>query len=398
MLERLERLPNDPILGLMAAFRADPDPRKVDLGVGVYRDDHGATPVLAAVRSAEQAVLARQSTKAYVAAAGNAGFNTAMEKLLLGEGHPALRADRVRTIQAPGGCGALRLGAELIRRADPETVVHVSIPTWANHIPLLSGCGLHLERYPYYDPATGGVRFDSMLEVLDKLPSHAVVLLHASCHNPTGADLSEGQWRELLALFRHRSLLPFIDIAYQGLGNGLDEDAFGVRLFCSELPEVAVAVSCSKNFGLYRERTGCLHVINESPRAGDAALSQLVRIARSLYSMPPDHGAAIVQEILVSERLREEWRDEVGAMRKRVAGLRQQLVRALAESCPGRDFSFIERQRGLFSFLGIDTAQVHAVRDRHHVYMTDDSRINVAGLRADNLDYFARSVAQVLQG
>jgi aspartate aminotransferase len=397
MLERLERLPTDPILGLMGLFRADTDPRKVDLGVGVYRDDQGQTPILSSVRRAEQSVLARQATKSYVAPVGNAGFNQAMARLVLGDGHPALSADRVRSIQAPGGCGALRLGAELFRSAQPETVVHVSTPTWANHVPLLSGCGLKLERYPYYDPATGGVKFDAMLGTLDRLPARSAVLLHASCHNPTGADLSEAQWRELLDLFKRRALLPFIDIAYQGLGTGIAEDAFGIRLFCAELPEVAVAVSCSKNFGLYRERTGCLHVISESPTAGDAILSHLVRIARSIYSMPPDHGAAIVHEILGDPTCREQWIDEVAAMRKRITGLRDELVKQLARSCPQRDFGFIAGQRGMFSFLGVDTPQVHALREQHHVYMTDDSRINIAGLRADNLEYFAQAVALVLR-
>src|SRR5262249_15850588 len=238
MLERLERLPTDPILGLMAQFRADTDPRKVDLGVGVYRDEQGETPVLGCVRRAEQVVLSSQKTKGSVSAVGNAAYSQAMAQLVLGEGHPALVADRVRSIQAPGGCGALRLGAELFRTAQPETIVHVSTPTWANHVPLLSGCGLKLERYPYYDSKTGGVKFDEMLGTLDRLPARSVVLLHASCHNPTGADLSEAQWRELLPVFKRRSLLPFLDIAYQGLGSGVAEDAFGVRLFAAELPEV----------------------------------------------------------------------------------------------------------------------------------------------------------------
>jgi aspartate aminotransferase len=308
-----------------------------------------------------------------------------------------LAADRVRSIQAPGGCGALRLGAELFRSAQPETVVHVSTPTWANHVPLLSGCGLTLERYPYYDPATGGVKFDAMLSTLDRLPARSVVLLHASCHNPTGADLSEGQWRQLLDLFKRRALLPFIDIAYQGLGTGIAEDAFGIRLFCAELPEVAVAVSCSKNFGLYRERTGCLHVISESPTAGDAILTHLVRIARSIYSMPPDHGAAIVHEILGDPACRGQWIAELSAMRNRITGLRHELVKHLARACPQRDFGFIAAQRGMFSFLGVNTPQVHALREQHHVYMTDDSRINIAGLCADNLEYFAQAVAQVLR-
>ena len=397
MLERLERIPTDPILGLMGLYRADTDPRKVDLGVGVYRNDLGETPILSCVRRAEQVVLGRQATKSYVAPVGNAGFNLEMAKLVLGDGHPALAADRVRSIQAPGGCGALRLGAELFRSAQPDTVVHVSTPTWANHIPLLSGCGLELERYPYYDASTGGVKFDEMLGTLDRLPARSTVLLHASCHNPTGADLSEAQWRELLGVFKRRSLTPFIDIAYQGLGSGIAEDAFGIRLFCAELPEVAVAVSCSKNFGLYRERTGCLHVISESPTAGDAILSHLVRIARSIYSMPPDHGAAIVNEILTDSTYREQWTDELGAMRKRISGLRHELVKQLAKAYPERDFGFIARQQGMFSFLGVTTPQVHALRQQHHVYMTDDSRINIAGLRAETLEYFAKAVAQVLR-
>ena len=396
MFERLDRLPPDPILGLMAAFRADNDPRKVDLGVGVYRNDQGDTPVLQAVRKAEQAVLARQSTKSYVAAAGNPGFNQSMERLVFGEEHPALKGGRIRTIQAPGGCGALRLGAELIRAASPEAVVHVSTPTWANHIPLLSGCGLKLDRYPYFDTTTGGVKFDSMWATLERLPQRSVVLLHASCHNPTGADLNESQWHELLALFKRRNLLPYIDMAYQGLGTGITEDAFGVRLFCAELPEVTVAVSCSKNFGLYRERTGSLHVISETAAAADAVLTQLVRIARSIYSMPPDHGAAIAHEILDNSALRESWVDEVGSMRKRIQGLRRDVVQQLKQACPQRDFSFIESQRGMFSYLGITVDQVRALQSQHHVYMTDDSRMNVAGLRRENIEYFAQAVGKVL--
>ena len=396
MFERLDRLPPDPILGLMAAFRADNDPRKVDLGVGVYRNDQGDTPVLQAVRKAEQAVLSRQGTKSYVAAAGNPGFNQSMERLVFGEDHPALKGGRVRTIQAPGGCGALRLGAELIRTASPEAVVHVSTPTWANHIPLLSGCGLKLERYPYFDTTTGGVKFDSVWATLERLPQRSVVLLHASCHNPTGADLNESQWRELLALFKRRNLLPYIDMAYQGLGTGIVEDAFGVRLFCAELPEVTVAVSCSKNFGLYRERTGALHVISETTATADAVLTQLVRIARSIYSMPPDHGAAIAHEILDNSALRESWVDEVGSMRKRIQGLRHDVVQQLKQTCPQRDFSFIESQRGMFSYLGITTEQVRALQAQHHVYMTDDSRMNVAGLRRENIEYFAQAVGKVL--
>jgi aspartate aminotransferase len=398
MFEHLAAVVPDPILGLMAAFRADPDAHKVDLGIGVYRDEHGNTPVLEVVRRAESALIARQTTKSYIGPAGNPGFNQAMEQLLLGPSHPALAAARVRSVQTPGGCGALRLGAELIRAAAPDSVVHVSTPTWANHTPLLAGSGLRLERYPYFDPASGGVQFQAMTAALERLPAGAVVLLHASCHNPTGADLTVAQWHELLALVKHRQLLPFIDMAYQGLGAGIDADAFGPRLFCAELPEVLCAVSCSKNFGLYRERTGSLHLISSSPAAADAALSQLVRIARGIWSMPPDHGAAIVQAILTEETSRGQWASEVEAMRRRIEELRLEVVQQLRRHCPERDFGFIARQRGMFSFFGIDTVQVHALRERHHVYMTDDSRMNIAGLRGENLEYFARSVAAVLAG
>lgn len=396
MFERLELIKADSILGLMAEYRADPDPRKIDLGVGVYRNEHGETPVPEAVRRAQSALAARETTKSYVGPAGNPGFNQEMERLVLGAAHPALAAGRVCTIQTPGGCGALRLGAELIRQAAPDSVIHASNPTWANHKPLLSGAGLRLEPYPYYDAASGGVQFAAMLETLERLPPLAVLLLHASCHNPTGADLSQDQWREVLSVVRRRQLLPFIDMAYQGLGDGLEADSFPVRLFCAELPEVMFAVSCSKNFGLYRERTGSLHVVSGTRAAAEATMSQLVKLARGNWSMPPDHGASIVHGVLADAGLRKLWSDEVDAMRQRIQGLRHEVLKELARACPQRDFGFIERQRGMFSFFGIDAGQVRELRSRHHIYMTDDSRMNIAGLRRENLEYFARSVAEVL--
>ena len=397
MFERLDRVPADPILGLMAAFRADSDPKKVDLGVGVFRDAKGDTPVLDCVRQAERMVLERQTSKTYVAPAGNAAFNQAMEKLVFGPAHSVFTAERVGSIQGPGGCGALRLGAELVRLAAPQATIHVSTPTWANHVPLLTGAGLKLERYPYYDAARGVINFGAMCQALEALPAGDVVLLHASCHNPTGADLSQAQWQELVPLLRRRQLLPFIDMAYQGLGSGQDEDAFGIRLFAAELPEVLVAVSCSKNFGLYRERVGVLHVVTDTAAAGVAALSHEVRVARSIYSMPPDHGAAIVNEILGNAALRAGWVSELAVMRERINGLRRQLVAQLRAALPARDFGFIARQQGMFSLLGLSVAEVQRLRTERHVYMTDDSRINIAGLRADNIEYFAQSVAHVLR-
>jgi aspartate aminotransferase len=396
MFERLDRVPDDPILGLMAAFRANSDPKKVDLGVGVFRDAKGNTPVLDSVRKAEKAVLERQTSKTYVAPAGNPAFNQAMEKLVFGADHPVFAAERIRSIQGPGGCGALRLGAELVRLASPQATVHVSTPTWANHVPLMTGTGLKLARYPYYEPAKGSINFAAMCQALEALPPGDVVLLHASCHNPTGADLSREQWQELVPLFRRRNLLPYIDMAYQGLGSGPEEDAFGLRLFAAELPELLVAVSCSKNFGLYRERVGVLHVITDQPGVGVAALSHEVRVARSIYSMPPDHGAAIVNEILGDEALRAGWASELGTMRERINGLRRQLVAQLRDVFPARDFGFIAQQKGMFSLLGLTVEQVLRIRAERHVYMTDDSRINIAGLRSENLEYFAQSVAHVL--
>ena len=396
MLERLQQVTPDAILGLMAAYRADPDPRKVDLGVGVYRDSKGDTPILEAVGSAESALIAAQSTKTYVSSVGNAGFNEQMTRLTFGADHPTVKANRVRTVQTPGGCGALRLAAELIRLAAPDTTVHVSSPTWANHEPLLGNSGLTLGRYPYFDPGTGGVEFPLMMAALEKLPPRTVVLLHASCHNPTGADLSEDEWHTVLELVRRRDLLPFIDMAYQGLGGGMEADAFAPRLFAAELPELICAVSCSKNFGLYRERVGALHLVASTAGAADAALSQLARLARGIWSMPPDHGAEIVRRILSDGDLAAAWQKEVRGMRERILALRQQLLQQLREHCPRRDFGFITRQRGMFSFLGINSAEIHRLRAEHHIYLTDDSRINIAGLREENLAYVARAVAQVL--
>jgi aspartate aminotransferase len=395
MLETLERMPDDPILAVMSAYRADSDARKVDLGIGVYRDERGNTPILHCVHRAEQALLARETTKTYVGPTGNAAFNRAMEQQVFGAGHDALRAGRVCTIQSIGGSGALRLAAELIRAARPEAVLHVSAPSWANHVPLLSGAGVRLERYPYYDPSSGRVQFAAMLEALTALPAGSAVLLHASCHNPTGADLSESEWRALAELVQHRGLTPVIDMAYQGFAQSPEADAWPVRLFAAQVPELLVAVSCSKNFGLYRERTGVLHVVAPTEAGAASVLSHAVRIARRLYSMPADHGAAIVAEILASEALAAQWTHELTGMRERLTTLRARLAAALAAVCPRRDFGFVAAQRGMFSLLGLTSDEVRRLRSEHHIYMTDDSRCNLAGLRADNLDYFVRCIAQV---
>ncbi|HSN72288.1 MAG TPA: amino acid aminotransferase, partial [Steroidobacteraceae bacterium] len=347
-------------------------------------------------RAAEQALLAEQKTKVYVAPAGNPGFNAAMTALVLGDGHPAVAAGRVRTVQGCGGCATLRVGAELIREAHADAVVHVSNPTWANHVPLLGNAGLKLEQYPYYDAATRSVRFDAMLDALERATPGQVVLLHGCCHNPTGADLTREQWQATVEVLKRRDLVPFVDIAYQGFAEGLDEDAFGARLVASELPEALIAVSCSKNFGLYRERVGALICVSAAASQADAALSHLARITRGLYSMPPDHGAAIVDRILATPELKAQWIDELAAMRERMNHLRRRLVDALAAKCPGRDFSHIARQRGMFSFLGVTPAEVARLREEFHVYMTDNSRINVAGVSERNLDYLTTAIAAVV--
>lgn len=378
----------------MARFRADPFPQKVDLGVGVYRDFNGNTPVLDCVRRAELEVLAAQTTKSYVSAAGREEFNGAVANLVLGALHPALRDRRAVTLQAPGGCGALRVGAELIRAAAPGTTVHVSTPTWGNHPPLLGSSGLRLAGYPYYDPAAHQLRFDAMLEHLDGNANGGdVVLIHACCHNPAGADLDPGQWQRLVELLQRRALVPFIDLAYQGFADDLDRDAAGVRLACEHLPECLVAVSFSKNLGLYRERVGALIVVSGNESRAGVVRSHMLQIARSIYSMPPDHGAAIAAQILADPPLKDLWITELAAMRNRIKDMRRLLAAHLRNVTGGGGFDFIEAQHGMFSLLGVPAETVARLCERHHVYMTADSRMNLAGVMPHNVEYLANAVA-----
>jgi aspartate/tyrosine/aromatic aminotransferase len=398
MLNTLKPMPPDPLLGVTEAFRADPSPAKVDLGVGVYRDPSGITPVPRAVRAAEQKLLARQTSKAYVGAAGNRPFAAAMEKLALGERHPALRDGRVATLQSVGGTGALRLAAELMRLAGYEGAVQVSDPTWANHVPVMNGAGLPTAAYPYYDIAAGRVLTVRMLEALSACAPGTVVLLHGSCHNPTGADPDPGHWAELADLMARRRLVPFVDMAYQGLGRGLDADAAGLRLLAERLPELLVAVSCSKNFGLYRERVGAVMCIAENAPAAKVAMSHLQSLARRNYSMPPDHGAAIVAEIAGDPMLYADWQQELDAMRDRVNGLRKSLAGALRAEVGSSRFDFVEQQAGMFSMLGLPPAAVDQLRVEHHVYLAPDSRLNIAGLSGPEIPALARAVAAVCKG
>jgi aspartate aminotransferase len=397
VFENLKPLPPDAILGIMTLFRADTAPLKVDLSVGVYQDDTGRTPVLESVRRAEQAVLAAQDSKTYVAISGNAGFNRGMEALLFGDDHTVLRDGRVATVQTPGGSGGISVAGHLLRRAAPGTRVHLSDPSWPNHVPLLKLSGLELATYPYYDAAGHAVDFDAMCAKLEQADAGDVVLLHGCCHNPCGADLSSGQWSELADLFDRRGLIPFIDLAYLGLAEGVEQDALGVRLMAERLPEMVVVASCSKNFGLYRERVGAVSVVARNADHAAGVLSNLSNIARGIYSMPPDHGAAIVDRVLHDEQLKALWLKELGEMRDRINWLRALLVTKLAERGVTRDFSFIEKERGMFSFLGISREQVIRLREQFHVYMVESSRVNIAGINSGNVDYVAESIASVLK-
>jgi aspartate/tyrosine/aromatic aminotransferase len=397
MFGRLESLPPDPILGVTAAFRRDPDPDKVDVGVGVYRDDAGNTPVMAAVREAERAMLAGQGTKTYVGPAGNLAFNERVVALALGPLAAELR-ERTATIQTVGGCGALRLGAELVRAAAPDGVVHVSDPTWANHEPLLGTIGLALERYPYYDTASRGVDFERMLDHLDRLPAGAVVLLHGCCHNPTGADLLPDEWSAATEVILRRGLVPFVDLAYQGLGDDLDVDPEGLRRLARRVPQFLLAISCSKNFGLYRERAGALAVVTESAATAAAVATHQARTARRMYSMPPDHGAAVAAHLLGEAALRTDWQGELREMVSRMKALRALLAGRLAARRPDLDFSWLTRHRGMFSLLGLDAAAIARLRDQYHVYLPPDGRINVAGVSESNVDRVADGIVGVMGG
>ena len=393
MFQQLERLVSDSILGLMAKYRADSFRQKVDLGVGVFRDLSGNTPILNSVRRAEKEVLAAQTTKSYIGAAGREEFNVALEELVLGAAHPARRDRRARTLQTPGGCGALRVGAELIKAAAPNAAVHLSDPTWGNHAPLLGDCGLKLERYPYYDAIAHELRFDAMLQRLQAAPAGDAVLIHACCHNPSGADLDPAQWQAVADLLERRRLVPFLDLAYQGFGASLEQDAAAVRMVVERVPEALIAVSFSKNLGLYRERVGGLIVVSENAARADAVQSHMLHIARSIYSMPPDHGAAIAARIFADPILKGEWVQELDAMRTRIQEMRGLLAGKLREVTGDDSFDFIRTQHGMFSLLGVSREAVEQLREKHHIYMTADSRMNLAGIMPDNVAYVAAAFA-----
>lgn len=395
MFSELKQRPADPILGLSVKFKADSHPDKIDLGAGIYKDESGHTPVLACVKAAEQFRIDNETTKTYINSAGSALFNEKITALNLGE-HRVISENRIRTISTPGGTGALRIAGEFIKTCKPGATIWVSNPTWANHEGVFTAAGLSVKTYPYYDYENKCLDFTGMLEALQQVPADDAVLIHACCHNPSGMDLNQGQWQQVAELARERGFLPVVDMAYQGFGEGLEQDASGLRLLADTVDEMIICSSCSKNFGLYRERIGACSVIGKSAAAADIINSVLLPTVRVTYSMPPAHGAAIVETILNSADLTAQWHAELKEMRDRIAGMRQLLVDKLVANGAARDFSFITAQNGMFSFLGIDKDQVQRLQDEFSIYMVGSSRISIAAIAPGNVDYLAQSIARVL--
>ena len=393
MFESIQAAPADAILGLITAHKNDPRPDKVDLGVGVFRTAEGETPVLDVVKKAEQRLVDTQDSKAYIGTAGDPNFNAAMQELTFAD---AADAERISTIQAPGGSGSLRVAASLILRARPNATVWVSDPTWANHIPLLGGAGLNLEPYPYYDTTDHVILIDQMLDALSKIPAGDLVLLHACCHNPSGLDPSEDEWQAIADVIVERELVPFVDMAYQGFATSLNDDAFVVRHLADRVPEMIVSNSCSKNFGLYRDRVGTLSVLAADKASRDIIHSKVNNVVRTIYSVPPDHGAVVVSTILNDPELKAAWRVELAEMRGRLREMRVLLNDALREKAPQYDFSHLVRAKGMFCFLGISEDQVNRLKKEYGVYMVGSSRINTAGITAHNVNYLADAIAATL--
>ncbi len=395
MFSKLTQLPADPILGLSVKFKADINPNKIDLGAGIYKDESGHTPVLSCVKTAERFRLENENSKAYLGSAGSALFNEKMTALILGD-HKVISANRIRTISTPGGTGALRTAGEFIKTCTPGATIWVSNPTWANHQGVFTAAGLNVKTYPYYDYENNCLDFDGMLAALKEVSKDDAVLLHACCHNPSGMDLSKEQWQQVADVAKQVGFMPVVDMAYQGFGQDLDADAFGLRLMADTVDQMIICSSCSKNFGLYRERIGACSIIGKDSISADIINSVLLSVVRVNYSMPPAHGAAIVETILSSAELTTQWHGELKEMRDRINGMRQLLVEQLAANGVTRDFSFITKQNGMFSFLGIDKAQVQRLQDEFSIYIVGSSRISLAGISPDNVNYLTQSIAKVL--
>ncbi|ROO01969.1 aromatic amino acid aminotransferase [Pseudomonas moraviensis] len=392
--DAIGRVPGDPILGLMEAYAQDANPRKFDLGVGVYKDAQGLTPIPEAVKIAEARLVESQDTKTYIGGHGNPLFGKVINELVLGADSRLIAEQRAGATQTPGGTGALRLAADFIAQCLPGKGVWLSNPTWPIHETIFAAAKVKVSHYPYVG-SDNRLAVEAMLAVLREVPKGDVVLLHACCHNPTGFDLNHDDWKRVLEVVRSRDLLPLIDFAYQGFGDGLEQDAWSTRLFASQVPELLITSSCSKNFGLYRDRTGALIVCANSADKLTDIRSQLANIARNLWSTPPDHGAAVVATILADPELKARWADEVEAMRLRIAQLRSGLVEALEPHGLRERFAHIGVQRGMFSYTGLSPEQVQHLRERHSVYMVSSGRANVAGIDATRLTSLADAIASV---
>tara|TARA_B100000959_G_scaffold14945_2_gene14641 strand:- start:7963 stop:9147 length:1185 start_codon:yes stop_codon:yes gene_type:complete len=393
MFEKLSLAPPDSILKLIAEYKKDDRADKIDLGVGVFRDSSGQTPIMSVIKEAEAYLIKNQKSKAYIGLAGDENFNNGIQELMLGDS--ALPDERLFTIQTAGGSNSLRMATELIKVSSRDVTIWVSEPTWNNHVPILNSAEVKSKQYPYYNNISNQFSFEGMMECLGSIPSGDVILLHACCHNPTGMDPTLDQWKEIIGVIAKRNLIPFIDCAYQGLANGLEEDAIAIRLMAESVDELIISSSCSKNFGLYRDRVGALTVLSNDAKSTINTRSNALRIARTMCSMPPDHGAAAVSYILSDEGLSEKWTIELGAVRHRLKDMRVQLHNALAERTNSADFSHIVKANGMFSYLGVSSDQVRILKERYGIYMESSGRINVAGITETNVSYLADSVVAV---
>ena len=396
MFEHIPPFAGDPILSLNEDFQKDPRPNKINLSIGIYFDDAGRIPVLESVRRAEAMVIAKGGPKPYLPIEGAANFRGAVQQLLFGAGHEALAPGRVATIQSVGSSGGLKVGADFIARYFPGSQVWVSDPTWDNHRSMFEGAGLTVNTYPYYDAHTGGLKFDAMLATLRGLPAKSIVLLHACCHNPTGVDLTRAQWDTLIPLLRERALIPYLDLAYQGFGDGIEADAYAVRALASERVAFFIANSFSKSMSVYGERCGALSVVCPDAAQAACVLGQMKFTVRRNYSSPPIHGGQIVATVLTDPELRPLWERELGAMRERILAMRKVLHEVLGAKLPGRDLGYFLTQRGMFSYTGMTAAQVDVLREKHAVYMVRSGRICVAGLNSGNVEATAVAMAAVL--
>ncbi len=392
----VEMAPRDPILGLTEAFNADTRSTKVNLGVGVYYDENGKLPLLGAVKAAEKSRLEAAPARGYQPIEGLAAYNQAVQNLVFGADSAVVRENRVITFEALGGTGALKVGADYLKRLLPDARLVISDPSWENHRALFETAGFTVDSYTYYDPATRGVNFEGMKASLNALPAGTIVLLHACCHNPTGADLSVAQWREVVAIVKARDLVPFIDMAYQGFADGVEPDGIAPRLFADAGLDLFVSSSFSKSFSLYGERVGALSIVAASKDEAARVLSQVKRVVRTNYSNPPTHGGAIVTAVLSSPELRKQWDDELAAMRERIRAMRVALVEKLKARNVAQDFSFVAKQRGMFSYTGLTVEQVERLKSEFGIYAVSTGRICLAALNSRNIDYVADAIASVL--